>query len=180
MLHIAKKYYQFCAIYGLPQLIYCPTGVTCSILVDHILASFPSRVSQERVHNVGWYDYQLIFCKSKIYTFKTGSAHKFINFRSLKNYKVDDYKKSLGQIVFRMCHIFRQRQCSYSDLFQKTMSSVFTKSLLIRLNDWKQIHEHFPDEIENIAFQILLPKTKVNTGCCYLLAAYPIQLSRNS
>ena len=63
-----------CAMYGLEQLIQCPTWVTCSTLVDHILASFPSRVSQIGDINVGLYNHQLIFCKSKISKFKTGGV----------------------------------------------------------------------------------------------------------
>ena len=45
----AKKYHQFCTMHGLKQLIQCSTGVTCSfsILIDHILGSFPSKVSQK-------------------------------------------------------------------------------------------------------------------------------------
>ena len=49
----AKKYHQFCTIHGLKQLIHCPARVTfsTSTLTDHILASFPSRVSQKGVIN---------------------------------------------------------------------------------------------------------------------------------
>ena len=65
-------------MHGLKQLIQCPNQVTCSFstLTDHILASFPSRVSQKGVINVGLSDHQLIFCKWKISKFKTDSVHK--------------------------------------------------------------------------------------------------------
>ena len=45
----AKKYHQFCTMHGWKQLIECPTRVTCSTstLIDHILASLPSIVSQK-------------------------------------------------------------------------------------------------------------------------------------
>ena len=48
------KYHQFCIIRDLKQLIQCPTRMTCSTLtlIDHILATFPSRVSQKGVINV--------------------------------------------------------------------------------------------------------------------------------
>ena len=97
----AKKYHQFCTMHGLKQLTQCPTRVTCSTstLINHILGSFPSRVSRKGVINVGFSDHQLIFCTRKVSKFKTGSVHKYINFRSLKNYRVDDYKKSLGQLA---------------------------------------------------------------------------------
>ena len=83
----AKKYNQFCTMHGLKQLIQCSTRVTCSTsaLIDHILASFPLRVSQKGVINVGLSDHQLIFCTRKISKFKNGGVYKYINFRSLKN-----------------------------------------------------------------------------------------------
>ena len=42
-----KKYYEFCTMFGLKQLVEVPTRVTCSssTIIDHILASFPNRVS---------------------------------------------------------------------------------------------------------------------------------------
>ena len=50
-----KNYHQFCTMYGLKQLIKSLTHVTCitSALIDHILASFPLRVSQKGVTDVG-------------------------------------------------------------------------------------------------------------------------------
>ena len=71
---------------GLKQLIQCPNRVTCStsIVIDHILASFPSRVSPRNVINIDLSDHQLIFCTRKISKFKTDGIHKYINLRSLK------------------------------------------------------------------------------------------------
>ena len=119
-----------------------PNSSTCSTstLIDHILASFPSRVSQKGVINVGLSDHQLIFCTPKVSNFKTGGAHKYINFRSLKNprilknYRVDDYKKSLGQLVFPNYEIFDDVNGAYSDCFQKIMT-LLTKPPLLRLNE---------------------------------------------
>ena len=64
--------------------------VTCSTstLIDHILTSTPSRVSQKDVINVGVSDHQLMVCTRKISRIKTG-AHKYLNFHSLKNYTSD-------------------------------------------------------------------------------------------
>ena len=52
--HDIKNYHQFCVVHGLKQLIQSPTHVTCSTstLIDHILTSTPSRVSQKGVINV--------------------------------------------------------------------------------------------------------------------------------
>ena len=59
-----KSYHQFCTMRGLKQLIQSRTRVTCSTstLIDHILTSASSRVSQKGVINVGVSDHQLIFC----------------------------------------------------------------------------------------------------------------------
>ena len=42
-------------MFGLKQLIEVPTRVTCSssTIIDHLLASFPNRVSQQGVIDVG-------------------------------------------------------------------------------------------------------------------------------
>ena len=51
--------------------------------------------------------------------FKTGGAYKYINFRSLNNYRVDDYKKSLGRFVLPNYKTFDDVNAAYSDFFQK-------------------------------------------------------------
>ena len=94
-------------------------------LFGHILASFPSRICRRGVINVSLSDHQLIFCTRKISKFKTGRLHKYINFRSLKNYG-EDYKKSLGQLVFPNYEIFDDVSAAYSDFFQKIMAVVDT------------------------------------------------------
>ena len=90
-------YHQFYTMHRLKQLIQCPTRVTCSTstLIDHILASFSSRVSQKGVINIRFSDHQLIFCTRRISKFKTGCVNKYINYRLLKNYRDDYYEKSL-------------------------------------------------------------------------------------
>ena len=72
-----KNYCRFCSLYGLEQLIKFPTRVTCSTssLTDHILATFPERVSQQEVTDVGLSDHQLIYCTTKFSRTKVGT-HK--------------------------------------------------------------------------------------------------------
>ena len=43
----SRKYYEFCTIFGLKQLIEVPSHITCSssTIIDHILASFPNSLS---------------------------------------------------------------------------------------------------------------------------------------
>ena len=72
--HDIKNYHRFCTMHGLKQLIQSPSHVTCSTstLIDHILTSPPSRVSQKGLINVDVSDHQLIFCTRKISKIKTG------------------------------------------------------------------------------------------------------------
>ena len=85
LFHNFKNYHQFCKTNGLKQLVQSATCVTCSTstLIDHILTSAPSRVSQKGVINVGVSDHQLIHCAEgtrKISKIKAGGAHKYLNF----------------------------------------------------------------------------------------------------
>ena len=61
-------------------------------------------------------DHQLIFCTQKNFKFKTGGVHKYINFRSLKTTRVDNYKKSLGQLVFPNHKIFDDTNTAMTDI----------------------------------------------------------------
>ena len=74
-------------MHGLKQLIQSPTRVTCRTLtlIDHILTSAPSKISQKGLINVGVSDHQLIFCTRKMSRIKSGGAYKYLNFRSLKS-----------------------------------------------------------------------------------------------
>ena len=69
-----RNYHQFCTIFGLKQIIKSQTRITCrnTSLIDHILASIPSRFSQHSVINVSVSDHQLIYCTRKINKIKTG------------------------------------------------------------------------------------------------------------
>ena len=85
-----KNYFQFCFLYGSEQLIKSPSPVTCSTfsLIDHILTTFPERVSQQGIIGVGLSDHQLIYCTRKFSRTKL-ETHKEITFRSLKNYTAE-------------------------------------------------------------------------------------------
>ena len=65
-------------MYGLKQLIQSLTQVTysTSTLIDYILISVHSRVSQKGVISVSEFDHQLIFCTKKMSKIKTGGVHK--------------------------------------------------------------------------------------------------------
>ena len=63
-----KNYFRFCRMFGLKQLIKNPTRITCSSssIIDHILASFSDRVTQQGILNVGLSDHKLIYCTRKL------------------------------------------------------------------------------------------------------------------
>ena len=73
-----KSYLQFCAMFGLTQIIKSPIRITCSStsLINHILAILPDRISHEEVMNVGLSDHQRIYCTRKISRVKTGDVQK--------------------------------------------------------------------------------------------------------
>ena len=85
-----KSYYEFCMLFSLHQLIKVPTRITCNsaTIIDHILASYPERVTQRGIIDVGLSDHQLIFCTRKLSRIKRGT-HKHIKFRSFKHYSAD-------------------------------------------------------------------------------------------
>ena len=124
--HDVKNYHQFYTMHGLKQLIQSPTRLTCSTLtlIDYILTSAPSRVSQKGVINVGVSDHQLIFCTRKISRIKTGGTHKYLNFRSLKSYTADYYKEALKQIDFPNYENFGDVNEAYSNFFQKLITVI--------------------------------------------------------
>ena len=91
----------FVTFFGFRQLISCPTRISCcsSTIIDHILASYPDRVSDKGIIDIGISDHQLIFCTRKTLKSKTGS-HKQISFRSLMNYSVAVYVEALKKVKF--------------------------------------------------------------------------------
>ena len=107
------------------QLIQCPTRVTCSTesLVNYILASFSSVVTRKGVINLGLPDHQLTFCTRNISKFKTGGVHG-VQQVLLKNYRVNDYKKSPGRLFFPNYKIFDRVSTKYSDFPQKIMTVI--------------------------------------------------------
>ena len=66
-----------------------------------MLTTFPERVSQQGIIDVGLSDHQLICCTIKFSRTKVGT-HKQITFRSLKNYTVEVHKEALGKVTFQI------------------------------------------------------------------------------
>ena len=84
-----KKYHECCTLFGLKQLIKCATRVTCSSssIPGHVLVSFPDRISQSGVFDIGISDHQLIYCTRKTARIKS-YCHKQITFCSLNSVKL--------------------------------------------------------------------------------------------
>ena len=158
-----KNYFDFCTMFGLKQLIESPTRITCSSssIIDHILASFPDRVTQQGILNVGLSDHQLIYCTRKITRIKRG-GHKQITFRSFKNYTIDGYEKALVDINFPEYKKFDNVNDAYSNFIQKLMEVIDkvapVKSKRIKRNS----QEWFDSEISEklIIWNKLLRNTK--------------------
>ena len=113
----ARKYHQFCTLFGLKQIIKPPKRITCrnTSLIDHILLSIPSRVSQHGVINVNVSDHQLIYFTRKINKIKTGGVRKHITFRSFKKYTVDAHKNVLKKVNFPNYKLFNDANEAYSN-----------------------------------------------------------------
>ena len=60
-----------------------------------MLTTFPERVSQQGITDVGLSDHQVMYCTRKFPRTKLGT-HKRITFRSLKNYTTE----ALGKVCF--------------------------------------------------------------------------------
>ena len=112
-------------MFGLTQLIEVPTRVTCSssTIIDHIRASFPNRVSQQDVIDVGPSDHQILYCTRKISRIKR-DTHKQIRCRSLKNYSADIYEEALGREDFPSYHNFENINEAYSSFILEVMGVI--------------------------------------------------------
>ena len=120
-----RKYQEFCIVFNLKQLISCPTRITCSssTIIGHILASYPYRVSQKGIIDIGTSDHQLIFCTRKTLKTKTAS-HKQISFRSLKNYSAVTYEGTLKKVKFPNYENSININEAYSNFIQKLTSVI--------------------------------------------------------
>ena len=150
-----KNYFQFCSLYGLKQPIKSPTRVTCSTssLIDHILTTFPERISQQGIIDVGLSDHQLIYCTRKLSCTKLGT-HKVITFRSLKNYTAEAYKEALGKVCFPDYEKFSDVNKAYENFIQKLMSAIDKLTSFKTKRVKRNSQEQFDGEVlESIALR---------------------------
>ena len=120
-----RKYQELCNAFNLKQLISRPTCITSSssTIIDHILASYPDRVSQEGIIDIGISNHQLIFCTRKTLKTKTAS-HKQISFHSLRNYSTITYVEGLKKVKFSNYENFVNITEAYSNFIQKLTSVI--------------------------------------------------------
>ena len=132
-------------MFGVKQLIEVPTRVTCSssTIIDHILASFLDRYSQQGVIDVKLSDLQLIYRNRKISRIKR-DTHKQTTCHSLKSYSADIYKEALGRLDFPNYHNFGNINDVYSNFIQKVMG-VINLVALIKSRQIKQNSEEWFD-----------------------------------
>ena len=120
-----RKYQEFCNFFNFKQLISCSTRISCSssTINDHLLGSYPDRVSKKEIIDVGISDLQLIFCTRKTLKTKIG-CHKQISFHSLKNYSVIAYGEALKKVKFPNYENFININEAYSNFFQKVTTVI--------------------------------------------------------
>ena len=85
-----------------------------STIIDHILASYPERVTQHGVTDTGLSHHQLIYCTRKISRIKTGS-HKQIKFCSFKQNTVDLFEQQLSKLNFSNYQSYNDIDEAYND-----------------------------------------------------------------
>ena len=119
---VTSKNTEFCAMFGLKQLIEAPTCVTCSssTIMNHILASLPNRVSHQGVIDVGLSNHQIIYCTRKISRIKRGT-HKEIRCCSSKTLLI--FMK-LWVEYFPNYNNFENINDAYSIFIQKVMGII--------------------------------------------------------
>ena len=107
------------------KLIKCPTCVTCntSSILDHVPDSFPKRISQSGVIDVGVSDHQLLYCTRKPARSKN-YCHKQTIFRSYKKYFPEIYKEALRKISIPNYELFDDIDTAYENFIQKGIAVI--------------------------------------------------------
>ena len=115
-----KKYNEFCSIYGLKQLINCPTRITCntSTLIDQFSINSQDHISLSGVINTAISDQNMIYCTTKILKTKY-NKNKELTFRSLRNYSVDIYKQALERVSFPNCDKLHNTDIAHNDFIDR-------------------------------------------------------------
>ena len=73
---------------------------------------------------VGIFDHQSIFCTWKVLALKTCGIHKYLNFRSFKNYTVASFKEALKQLDFPSYEFFDDVNGAYCNFLWEIMTAI--------------------------------------------------------
>ena len=111
-----KKCHEYCTL----TFNKCPTRVTWNgySIFDHVLTSFPDRVSTSGAISVGISDHQLIYCTRQTATIKR-HCHKQIIFRALINYSPVVYEETLRKLNVPNNELFHDIDKAYEHFIQK-------------------------------------------------------------
>ena len=154
-------------MFGRKHSIENPTPITCSSssIINHILASFPDRVTQQGILNVGLSDRQLIYSTRKITRIKRG-GHNQIKLCSFKNYTIDSYEKAVVEINFPEYKDFDN--VNDASFIQKLMGVIDKVAHVKNKRIKKNSQEWFDSQIsENlIIWDKLFKKNKKNYASC--------------
>ena len=149
-----KSYHEFCTFFRLKRLIKVPIRVTTSssTIIDHVLASYPERVTQHGVINVSLSDHQLIYCTKKISRIKRGS-HKQIQVCSFKHYSVYLFEQELLKLNFPNYQNYNEINGAYNDFIQKIMRIIGRiapiKERRVKQNTQEWFDGEIADEVTN-------------------------------
>ena len=115
-----KSYHEFCTFFGLKQLIKVPTRTTTSssTIIDHILASYPERVTQCGVIDISLSDHQLIYCTRKISRIKKGSHKQNSSVHSNITRSIF-FEQDRSKLNFPNYENYNEINEAYSDFIQK-------------------------------------------------------------
>ena len=81
------------------KVSYIEQDCSSSTVIDHILASYPERVTQHGVIDIGLSDHQLFYCTRRISWIKRRS-HRQIKFHSCKHCTVDLFEQASKKEIF--------------------------------------------------------------------------------
>ena len=128
------------------------TATSSSTIADHILASYPERVTQCGVIDISLSDHELIYCTRKISGIKRRS-HKQIKIRLFEHYTVDLFEQELSKLNFPNYRNLNDINEAYNDFIQKIINVIDKfaplKERRVKQNSQEWFDGEIADEIKN-------------------------------
>ena len=144
----SRKYKEFCSFFSLSQLIQSTTRITInsSTLLDHVLTNTPEKITHKGTHDTSISDHQIIFCTRKSQKYKP-NCHNYIQFRSFRNYTVDNFENILRSQQFPNYSEFDNVDVAYSDFISKLTNAINTSAPCRQKRAKAKTEEWFDGEI---------------------------------